>query len=352
VTISVLIPVLNEAKVLERTVPTMLAQRLEQGEIEFIFAEGNSRDGSRDVLERFAAQDARVRVLDNPSGRTPEGLNVALAHARGEYVARMDAHCFYPETYLAHGIARLERGDVAWVAGPSVPRAHGGFSGAVALALCLPLGRGPSERRPNAGASKDGERELRTSVFLGVWRRSTLVHHGGWDTGWLRAQDCELAARLLAAGERIVLLPSMAAELLPRRTLRAFVRQYHRSGHYRARTLLRHPVARRRAHSLALTPALVAALPAAAVGPRVVRIPARFAVGTYAAAVALETVHAARASAWRRRVGASRRDVALLPLAFAAMHLGFGVGMWQGLVAAGLAHATDNGRPTTPENGA
>jgi hypothetical protein len=44
--------------------------------------------------------------------------------------------------------------------------------------------------------------------------------------------------------------------------------------------------------------------------------------------------------------------VALLPLAFAAMHLGFGVGMWQGLVAAGLAHATDNGRPTTPENGA
>lgn len=74
---------------LERAIPTMLAQRLEGGEIEFIFAEGNSTDHSREVLERFAAADPRVRVIDNPTGRTPDGLNIALAHSRGEFVARM-----------------------------------------------------------------------------------------------------------------------------------------------------------------------------------------------------------------------------------------------------------------------
>ena len=56
-----LIPVLDEGPVLERTVPTMLAQRLDRGEIEFLFAEGRSGDDSRARLERFAAHDPRVR---------------------------------------------------------------------------------------------------------------------------------------------------------------------------------------------------------------------------------------------------------------------------------------------------
>lgn len=330
VAVSVLTPVLNEAAVLEQTVPTMLAQRLDVGEIEFIFAEGNSTDGTREMLEGFAAADPRVRVIDNPSGRTPDALNLALAQAQGEYVARMDAHCFYPPTYLADGIARLAQGDVAWVAGPAVPRAYGGFSGAIALAWRSPLGRGPSQRRIPSGNGNGNEVELGTSVFLGVWRRSTLERYGGWDPQWLRNQDSELAARLLDAGERIVSLSSMAAELLPRRTVRAFARQYHGYGRYRARTLARHPLARRRTHTLALAPALAAAVPAAASRRRVLRAPARMVLSAYAAAVAMETARAARA-------GAPLDDVAGLPAAFAAMHLAFGAGMWRGLGEAWLS---------------
>jgi succinoglycan biosynthesis protein ExoA len=323
-TISVLIPVLNEASVLERTVPTMLAQRLDGEEIEFLFAEGRSGDGSREVLERFAAHDPRIRLLENPSGRTPDGLNVALAAARGEYVARMDAHCFYPPSYLADGIARLARGDVAWVAGPAVPRADGGFSGTVALALCSPLGRGPSRRLAAPGALGEGECDLDTGVFAGVWRRSVLTRYGGWDARWLRNQDSELAARFLADGHRIVSLPSMAAEYVPRRTLAAFLRQYHDYGRYRALTIVRHPLARRRSHAIA--PALVGATAAMASSPRVLRTPARAALSAYATAVGVETARAVRMAPLRDALG--------LPLAFAAMHLGWGVGMWRGFAGA------------------
>ena len=324
--VSVLIPVLNEGPVLERTVPTMLAQRFE-GELEFIFAEGASSDDSRAVLERFAGQDPRVRIVDNPGGRTPDGLNAALGHARGHYVARMDAHCFYPQTYLADGVARLARGDVAWVAGPAMPRADGGFSGAVALALCSPLGQGPSRRLVAPGKLGQRECDLDTGVFAGVWRRAALERHGGWQPNWLRNQDSELAARFLAGGERIVSLASMAAEYVPRRTLPAFVRQYHDYGRYRARTLARHQVARRRSHVLA--PALVAAIPAALCRSRVLHIPARVALGAYASAVAFETL--------RATPGAPVRDVTRLPAAFAAMHLAFGAGMWRGLGEAWLS---------------
>jgi hypothetical protein len=289
-----------------------------------------------------------VRVIDNPSGRTPDGLNIAFAHSRGEFIARMDAHCLYPDSYLANGIARLKRGDAAWVAGPAVPRAHGGFSGAVALALSSPLGRGPSQRRSTAGIQR--EFELKTSVFLGVWRRSTIERYGGWDPRWLRNQDSELAARFLAAGDRIVSLPGMAAELLPRRTLRGFVRQYHEFGRYRARTLVSRPFAREHARSLAVVPALVAAVPAGVISSRAARIPARAALMAYAAAIGFETGRALRR--------APLRDVAQLPAAFVAMHFGFGTGIWRGLGDGCLlrlqkgARVAEGAGPSQPRAGA
>jgi succinoglycan biosynthesis protein ExoA len=317
--VSVLIPVLNEAAHLDRAVSAMLSQRFE-GEIEFIFAEGGSGDDSRAILKRFAALDPRVRIVENPSGRTPDGLNRALEAASGDFIARMDAHAVYPDTYLANGVARLRCGDVAWVAGPKLPRGDGGTSAAVALALSSPLGQGPS-RRIARRADDQVECDLDTGVFTGMWRRTSLERHGGWDPRWLRNQDSELAARFLAAGERIVSLSSMTAEYLPRRTLSAFYRQYHQYGRYRAFTVVRHPIARRRSHALA--PALIAAIPAAMSGARYLRAPARAALGAYAAAVAIETARAART--------APLGDTVRLPAAFAVMHLGFGAGMWRGL---------------------
>src|SRR5579859_3736819 len=99
----------------------MQAQRFD-GTIELLFADGGSDDGTREILHELAAEDPRVRVLENPRRRTASGLNVCLREARGEFVARMDAHTFYGDRYLAAGIERLQRGDTDWVSGPAVPR--------------------------------------------------------------------------------------------------------------------------------------------------------------------------------------------------------------------------------------
>lgn len=318
---SVLVPVLDEARYLPGTVPTMLAQQLD-GEIEFLFAEGRSKDRSRAILEQFARRDWRVRVLDSPTGRTPDSLNVALGHASGEFVARMDAHAFYPPTYLADGIARLRGGDAAWVAGPAVPRRVGGASGAIALALSSPLGQGPSRRLARRGLVASSEYELDTGVFAGVWWRRTLLSFRGWDSGWLRNQDSELAARFKSAGLRLVGLPSMAAEYAPRRTLAALARQYHGYGRYRARTALRYPAAARRSHTL--MPALVIAVPLAASRARIPRHAARIALATYGALIGGETALAARA-------GAAPADVIRLPAAFITLHFAWGLGALRGL---------------------
>src|SRR4051812_37198534 len=195
---SVLVPVLNEEEHIREAVDAMRAQEFD-GTVELLFMDGGSTDKTRALLEELAAEDPRIRVLDNPGRTTPHALNVGLAAARGEFVVRMDAHAFYPPRYIAAGVERLRRGDVDWVAGPAIPRGTGRWSKRVALALNSGLTTVGSRKWRAQAHGRGEEVELDTGVFAGVWRRSTLEEHGGWDPGWPINQDSELAARVLAA---------------------------------------------------------------------------------------------------------------------------------------------------------
>jgi glycosyltransferase involved in cell wall biosynthesis len=321
VLVSTLTPVLNEEHHLRETVAALRDQDVAD-QAEFLFMDGGSTDRSKEILEELAREDPRIRVLDNPRGHTAAALNIGLRTARGEYVARVDAHTAYPPHYLSRGIERLRRGDVAWVAGPQVPVGRDAWSRRVTLALRSPVATGGTGRwGSDVDGRGGGEVELRTGVFTGVWRRETLDRFGGWDEGWPINQDAEMAARFLAAGERIVSLPELAASYTPRSSLRSLSRQYRRYGTYRAKTFLRHPWSLRKVQ-FAL-PGLVGALACAVAGPRLLRLPARAGLGLYAIVL---VAAAARSGA------EDRRDAAALPAVFATMHFSWGAGFLLGLV--------------------
>lgn len=311
--VSVLVPVLDEEAHLERALGLMLGQDVPGG-VEVLAVDGGSRDGSRAILDRLAAGNQRVRVFDNPARRTPQALNIGLAAARGDYIARMDAHTWYPQDYLRRGIERLDHGDVAWVSGPQLAEGDGPWSRRVALALSTRLGIG------GAAFRLAGEETEVDSGFTGVWRRQTLTEHEGWDEGWPVNQDAELAARIRAAGGRIVCVPEMAARYVPRDSLRSLGRQYWRYGQYRAKTSHRHPHSMRRSHVLA--PGVVLAAVAAMLpGPQ--RTPARIGTGAWATALAATGAHVARH-------GAGPGDAAAVPVVLATMHLAWGAGFLVG----------------------
>lgn len=333
VAVSVLVPVLNEERHIRASVAAMLSQRFD-GRIEFLFADGGSDDRTREILSELAGQDPRIRILENPRRQTPSGLNACLRVAQGEYVVRMDAHTFYPPTYVADGVARLARGDVAWVAGPPLLRPDGRVSRSVALALSSRLGQGPTRRFASVG-----ETMLDTGVFAGVWRRERVLTLGGWDERWPRNQDSELAARFLAAGEGIVCLPQMGAEYVPRRTLSALARQFFAYGFFRAATASRHPHSLRRSH--VLLPLIPVGLGAAVVGPRRSRALARIGATAYAAAVGIE---AARTASRADDPAAAALMAVILPI----MHVSWGLGFLRRAVTdpplAALARLAGSGR--------
>lgn len=317
-TVSVLVPVLDEARHLAAATAAMAAQRF-NGELEFLIVDGGSTDGTRAMLDELAQTDPRFHVLENTAGTIPVALNLALAEARGEFVARMDAHAVFPPDYVALGVERLGRGDVEWVAGPAVPVGEGRWSRRVAHALTLPLGQGGSRKwRRDAVAEYD----LDTGVFAGVWRRSTLESLGGWDDTFTVNEDAELAARTLARGGRIVCLPAMAAQYAPRDSLRALFRQYWRFGFFRVRTTARHPEALRLAHLGSAGLAIVVA----ALAVRRSRRPAGLACLFYVALIA---------AAVRRLADLPARERVGVGAALSTMHVGWGAGFLAGCLRHG-----------------
>jgi succinoglycan biosynthesis protein ExoA len=320
VQVSVLIPVLDEEAHLLEAAHAILSQQLDEA-AEFLFIDGGSRDASLEILGSLRSADPRVRVLANPARRTPQALNIGLRAARGEFVARMDAHTIYPERYLASGVARLRAGGVDWVSGPQLAVGTNRGSRLVARALSVSLGTGGARFRDALQAEHDAD-----TGFTGIWRRETLEAQGGWDEEWLNDQDTELAARIRKAGGRIVCIPEMAAHYVPRDTLRRLAHQYAIYGLYRVKTARRHPETLRLPQLV--PPSLLLTLLASLAVPNArLRAMARLGLLAYAMVLLTTSVRAGK--------DGKRGDALRLPLVWTTMHLAYGIGFAGGVARHG-----------------
>jgi glycosyltransferase involved in cell wall biosynthesis len=87
--VSVCMPVYNTERYVAEAVESILAQTF--GDFEFIIIDDGSTDGSRAILERYAKQDDRIRLISRPNTGIVGARNEALGLARGELIAVMDS---------------------------------------------------------------------------------------------------------------------------------------------------------------------------------------------------------------------------------------------------------------------
>lgn len=226
-------PILNEERHLADAVHSVLAQQY-PGEVEVVVAVGPSDDRTQEVAEALAARDARVRLVANPSGRTPDGLNAALAVARHEVIVRMDGHGELSDGYIATAVRVLQETNAANVGGVMLAEGRSDFERAVAVAMRSPLGVGGA-RFHVGGAAGPAK-----SVYLGVFQRDWLRRVGGYDGSYARAQDWELNYRIRQLGGVVWFTPDLTVTYRPRSDVRALARQYYRTGQWRRRVARQH----------------------------------------------------------------------------------------------------------------
>lgn len=104
--VSVLLPVRDGADRLEAALESVLAQTLEDIEVEAV--DDGSTDATPRILEARAARDSRLRVHRQPPSGIVSALERARSVARGRYLARMDADDVSAPERLERQLALME----------------------------------------------------------------------------------------------------------------------------------------------------------------------------------------------------------------------------------------------------
>ena len=232
--VSVVIPARNEAAWIERCLASVFGQDYPADRYEVIVVDGMSDDGSYEMLWRMAQREPRLRVMRNSERIVPSSLNIAIAAARGDVVARVDSHTTIAQDYLSRGVEVLERTGADNVGGPMRPIGGGPVGDAIAAAMGSRFGIGAYFHYASE------ERETDT-VYMGMWPRTVFERVGLFDEELVRNQDDELNYRIRKAGGRIIVSPAMLSDYQNRQAWRALSRQFYEYGLWKVRVLQKHP---------------------------------------------------------------------------------------------------------------
>ena len=104
--VSVIVPVHNAEKYLEQCLNSILGQTLK--DIEVICVNDKSTDGSAAILDSYAANEPRLRVLQSPGLGAGGARNIGLESAQGKYLSFLDADDFFEPDMLESAVAKAE----------------------------------------------------------------------------------------------------------------------------------------------------------------------------------------------------------------------------------------------------
>ncbi len=325
--VSVVMPARNEARYIERAVTSVLTQSYPPDRLEVLVADGQSTDATPQILANIARRDARLKVIDNPDRSIPHGLNRAIRAASGSVIVRVDCHAEIRSDYVRLCVEQLQRHPVECVGGAIDSVGESTVSSAIALAMSSPFGVGNSQFRTETSSETPIPSE---TVPFGAFRKHVFDQIGFFREDLACHEDYEFNHRLRRSGGTILLLPWIRSRYYVRASLLRLVRQYLRYGYWKGRFMRLHPESTRMRH--AIPGVLVASLLGSAVWAAFTPAYAWLAVpvpASYGLFVAIASITLARSESWRL--------LPWLPLAFLALHLGYGFGTLAGLIQGGLA---------------
>ncbi len=232
--VDVVMPIRNEADHLADAVASVRAQSY-PGRLRIFLGVGPSTDGTERIADDLAAGTDDVVVVDNPSGRTPSGLNAAIRAGDAPIVVRVDGHSALSAGYVRRAVEILRDTGAVNVGGVQRPEPTSPFEQAVADATTSWLGTGGASYRVGSRAADVD------TVYLGVFERTALEAVGLFDERLVRNQDYELNIRLRYAGGTVRFDPTLSVGYRPRSSWSALGAQYYEYGWWKAEVLRLHP---------------------------------------------------------------------------------------------------------------
>lgn len=108
--ISIIIPIYNSEKYIDKCVKSVLNQTYK--DFELLIIDDGSNDNSAQICDEFAASDSRIRVIHKKNEGVSVARNTGIELARGEYITFIDSDDYYEKDFLINAITKIENVDM------------------------------------------------------------------------------------------------------------------------------------------------------------------------------------------------------------------------------------------------
>lgn len=231
-TVSVVMPVYNESRYIDKCILSLLEQDYPKDKMEWIFVDGNSSDDTVAKIHAYAEQyPDLIRVMDNPHRIVPYAMNIGIAASEGKYIVRLDAHADYAPDYISRCVYYLDSGDADNVGGVAETKAKGFVGACIAKMLSSRFGVGNSEFRTN------GKSGYVDTVPFGAFRREVFSKYGGYDERLVRNQDNEMNYRIRKNGGKIYMADDIHLSYYCRDSIRGISDMARKNGMWNVITM-------------------------------------------------------------------------------------------------------------------
>ena len=149
--VSIIVPCYNEQKTIRYLLEAIAEQTYSLSKLEVIIADGNSNDGTIDVINDFATNNPnlRIKVVVNHKKIIPAALNLAIEASEGDILIRLDAHSIPSQNYVELCVRELRNGLGDNVGGvwDIKPQGDNIIARSIALAASHPVAVGDAQYR-------------------------------------------------------------------------------------------------------------------------------------------------------------------------------------------------------------
>ena len=318
--VTVILPIRNEADFIENTVKSVIENDYPHDKLEILVIDGMSDDGTREIIEKLAAVDDRIKLLDNPRRIIPTALNIGVKACRGDLYIRVDGHAELTPDFISNSISQIQQHPDAWIVGGYIDTIGTNYIGkATAAAMRSPIGVGNARFRLG-----EYEGYVDTLAF-GTHHMWIFDKVGYFDEDMMINEDDDFNLRITLAGGKIWMSNSIRSTYYARGSLKKLATQYWRYGFWRIRTMQKHKKTasfRQMIPLLFVSSLIILGLTGIIWQPVWYLLAAE--LGLYVLGLIAGATGVGKKSGWR--------FAPLSPIIFVILHLSYGIGCLWGIV--------------------
>lgn len=110
--LSIIVPIYNVEKYLERCVNSLLCQDIEEKDYEILLINDGSTDNSYKVAQKLAKRSPNIKLFSKENGGLSSTRNYGIAHAQGKYIMHVDSDDFLENNVVGKILDVAEKNDL------------------------------------------------------------------------------------------------------------------------------------------------------------------------------------------------------------------------------------------------